>query len=388
MLSFAGIQLAFVGILVLSAVLAVIVLGSYHRQGQNILLRVACLAVLLSIFSIFFGHFYLHKSILSNSEFLKQLAVDDGDYRQTFLNFNFGPADSLATFQAILLNYLIICTHNLLSLAIVNSCCQALGWRIFGRRDNSLFRSKFFSGLSLVVPLIPTLLLVTCSCEIRPIYFYFRVVSNQIVAFQAWIALFAIPGILTGSVLFIKSLRIRTKSIAMAKTTQITFWYMFRLGIAQIMLIVITVLGSLPVRMSLLSAFVPSFYGTIIFFMYGFGQPARKVYAEVFAFITRADSSRPSTSISSSSKPSRMSILADEFAFERRSSPIPIPDFPAPTFFAGPSVSISSTEIPRRGSAPPVNTANSSSFVSVRNPNRQLPPFMSNIREDFRGESL
>jgi hypothetical protein len=385
MLSFAGIQLAFVGFQILSAVLAVIVLGSYHRQGQNVLLRVACLSVLLSVLIIFLGHFYLYKSALSEPTFLAQLSDDDGDFLQAFANYNFGSADFVATLQAVLLNYLIICTHNLLSLAIVNSCCQALGWRIFGSRDNSTFRSKFFSGLSLFIPLIPTTLLVSFGCEVRPIFFYFRVVSSQLLVLQAWIVLVSIPGILTGSVLFVKSLRIRTKSIAMSKTTQITFWYMFRLGLAQLMLIIMTVLGTLPVHMSLVSAFIPSSYGTIIFFMYGFGQPARKVYAEIFSFFSKPHSSQHSFATTSSSRFSRRSILADEFAFDRRASPIPIPDFPILTSNSSPRPSsTSSLEIPRRGSAPSGNVAN---FVNVGIPNRQHHPFMGNIREDFRGES-
>jgi hypothetical protein len=384
MISFAGTQLAFIGTQVFSAILAVIVLSSYHRQGQNMLLRIACISVLLTSFTIFAGYFYFYKTVLSTPAFLEQLAAAKGDFFQVFSNFNFGPPDQIAISQAILLNYLIISTHILLSLAIVNSCCQALGWRIFGPRDSSSFRSQFFSGFSLFVPLIPTVFLTICHEGISPIYLYYRVASNQLISTQTWIVVFSIPGILAGSVLFIKSLRIRTKSILMTKTTQITFWYMFRLGLAQTMLIILTVLGISPVRMSLISTFIPSLYGFIIFFMYGFGQPARKVYSEVWSFFTRSTSSRVSGS-TYTSKNSRQSILGDEFAFEQKTSPIPIPDFPASPFYADSFASASSSpDIPRRGSAPPVNAAN----LNAKKQNRQNGPFMGNIREDFRGESL
>jgi hypothetical protein len=158
---------------------------------------------------------------------------------------------------------------------------------------------------------------------------------------------------------------------------------MFRLGLAQTMLIILNILGILPTTMTLVSAFIPTFYGIIIFFMYGFGQPARKVYSEIWSIFTGATSSRLSAT-SSLSKRSRHSILADEFAFEQKTSPIPIPDFPASPFYADSFASTSSSEIPRRGSAPPVNSTN----PNAKKQNRHNLSFMSNIREDFRGESL
>lgn len=376
MLSFREAQLTFTILLTISSILVVIVLGSYHRQGQNTLLRATCVVLLLMTLLLFFGNFYWNTELRTLPQ-LKSLLEDEASNPEKVMrNWEFPTTvGRVAAFQAISLNYLQITLHALLSCALVNSTCQALGWRIFGKGDTSGLRSRVFMCFAVFTPLFPCIyLLVKSKVTIYPLFFYYCVYSPQFLTRAGWIALFSLPGVGCGGYLFVRSMIIRHRTLKLTNTSQLSVWYMLRLGLALLMFIFLTVLGLLPLKedIKLFDAFIPTLYGIVIFFMYGFGAPARKVYAEIFGLCGGERASFSSHSYPSISRSTfrRPSAGVGEDYFDRRASPIPVPEFPPSPYYVGEV----SPSLPRRGSAPITE--------SVTSPSGHL----GRIGEDYRAE--
>lgn len=369
MLTFAGAQLVFTILFAISSILVVIVLGSYHRQGQNTLLRAACVILLLMTLTLFFGNFYWNTELQQLNTLRAALDNEDSDPQVTFRDWVFPEkVGQVALFQAIALNYLQITLHALLSSAIVNSTCQALGWRIFGRGDTSGLRSRVFLCITCFTPLFPCIyLIMKRDIVIYPLFFYYCVYDPQFFTRIAWIGFFSLPGVISGGYLFVRSLIIRHRTLKLSNTSQLSFFYMLRLGLALVMFAILTILGCLPLKVKFISAFIPTTYGIMVFLMYGFGAPARKVYAELFG-VCADDSTQAYPSISRST----FKRSSNEESYERRASPIPVPEFPGSPFY----ISDSPSNIPRRGSAPIVDVPTIG------------PGGLGKIREDYRAEAI
>lgn len=276
-----------------SVVAAGILLVSYQRQRQNLLLRSCCVVLFCMYVAILAGHF-VEDNILSEN-------------------------NPLCEAQAIFLNYCYICIHAHACFMMLSNCYVAMGWkwRLFEQHVNreSLLTLVSFSFPLLYLGLFALLQIKSVdSIAVRAGPFFCSIVRPKFILTIAWFGLFSIPGSILAVYLLFKTWRARRRTLAFGSSTQLTFAYLCRLSLSTFVYIVLCYGSFIPMAVYYMLAdyyrtwlgvetpdppeiqivdsgirgftrtipmvlsFFPSVLGIAFFLMYGFGAHARAAY--------------------------------------------------------------------------------------------------------------
>lgn len=161
-------------ILLATSVLAVgVLLLSYQRERQNLLLRSCCLIVLIMYGVIVAGHIH-HQG--------------RADIKDAFCET-----------QAIFLNYCYICIHAHACFMMLNNCYVAMGWKL-GIFERHIDRESSLTLLAYSIPMLYVALLAFLTTNsvsgvlILPGPFFCSIVNPRFILSTMWFMLFSIPG--------------------------------------------------------------------------------------------------------------------------------------------------------------------------------------------------
>lgn len=245
--------------------------------------------------------------------------------------------ESFCIVQSILLNYIFIVIQAQMSFMMLNNCCVALRWKLFGDLEKRVDRISILLVLSFGLPLVPTTLIAlnalgsegsldinqTNSVIIQPSPFFSIISGHKIFWITTlWHLLFVAIGCTSAIYLLYRAIKSRRALLA-AGPSQMTINNILRLTMATLIYICLTVgsvtlllqtklripPNSIPMDLEMhlrspwtnpdlcydepledankyfywtrcptLKSFFPIIVGIGLFFMYGFGSPARLVY--------------------------------------------------------------------------------------------------------------
>jgi hypothetical protein len=211
MLNFLVSLYIFYTLLATSVLTAGILLVSYQRERQNLILRSCCLVVLVMYGAILAGHIH-HQG----------LADRQGAFCQS---------------QAIFLNYCYICIHAHACFMMLNNCYVAMGWK-WKFFEHHVERESTLVLLSYTMPLLYVALLafrmanVSESVGILPGPFFCSIAKPRLIMQTFWFILFSVPGSILSVYLLYKTWRARQRTLAYGNTTQLTLPYLIRLTIS------------------------------------------------------------------------------------------------------------------------------------------------------------
>lgn len=295
MLSLLAALWIFYTLLSLSAAAAGILLVSYQRQGQNLLLRSCCFALFLLYGSILVGHIGWEALTLR----------DDEAFCET---------------QAIILNYVYICIHAHACFMMLSNCYVAMGWklRIF---EKHVDRESTLVLMSYAVPMLYIAAFAFIRANhphevvVRNGLFYCSLSQPRWTLTIFWFMLYAVPGSILAVYLLVKTWKARQRTLAFGNATQLTLPYLLRLTTSTLVYIVVAWGSFLPLTiysiltwngppassigrefelpdatvisgpsqgfaqsMAALLTYLPAILGIALFLMYGFGTHARASY--------------------------------------------------------------------------------------------------------------
>lgn len=214
MLSFFFALRIFYALVTVSALAVSILLVSYQRERQNLLLRSCCVAVLIMYAFILSGH---------------------------IIHTGHPPEDSaFCGTQAFMLNFLYICIEAHAFFLMLNNCYIALSWKLhilegfqFRERLFTLLAyglpSLYFSTFWLMAVLTPT---AGPTLRITPGPFFCAIVRPRFYLTTLWILVFAVPGSLLALYLLIRMWKSRQKLLRLKTSTQMTLSYLARYSIS------------------------------------------------------------------------------------------------------------------------------------------------------------
>ena len=168
----------------ISAILTTVLLFTYQKSGQNLLLRSLCGIMLVAFLMIELG------------PLIFGIEPDFGD---SFHDFSI--------VQAIVLNYCFVSVQAHSSSMMINNCLLAMGWK-FGKWDVIIDSTIVFIAISTVIPLLPTCILFFklsdfATNTVFPFYAYVPANLMMICA-TVWYFIFAVPGnIATSTILML-----------------------------------------------------------------------------------------------------------------------------------------------------------------------------------------
>lgn len=284
----------FHALLTLSVVATGVLLVSYQKQRQNLLLRSCCLVLLLMYGAILLAYLP-QKSLLDEQNAFCEL-------------------------QAIFLNYCYICIHAHACFMMFSNCYVAMGWklRVFERNVD---RESTLVLLSYAVPMLYIALFAFIRANtkdaifIRAGPFFCSIARPRFSLTIGWFAFFSIPGSLLAVYLLLKTWRARQRTLAFGSATQLTLAYLCRLSLSVFVYIVLSYGSFVPMLMYFLAygktsrtpsltdgsdlphvvvggaglqqlaqtlpsviSYFPAVLGVAFFLMYGFGAHARAAY--------------------------------------------------------------------------------------------------------------
>lgn len=311
----------FYGLLALSVLAMAVLLISYQRERQNLLLRSCCLSVLTMYGWIIAGHIY-HQG--------------HAEMRGAFCEI-----------QAVSLNFLYIAIHAHACFMMLNNCYIALGWK-WGSFEDSKTRERTLTMLAYALPSLYIVLfsvlaigVAADAVSIMPGPFYCSVVRPRMYMSTLWFMLFAVPGSLLAVYLLYRMWRSRQKMLYLSSSTQFSLAYLARYTLSTFVYIVISfgtfvplliiidhdpgpvlvdmrpshlprspwlhpqLCASQPAEPELLYyfnilcpgpvSFLPACVGIALFLMYGFGAHARATYRHYFGRFFHRTKRRNST---------------------------------------------------------------------------------------------
>lgn len=225
MLSFLISLRIFYTLLATSVLATGVLLISYQRERQNLLLRSCCLIVLAMYGIIIAGH--IHHGGRADER------------------------DSFCESQAIFLNYCYICIHAHACLMMFNNCYVAMGWKwkIF---ENHVDRESTLVLLSFALPLLSVALISFMNMNnkglilVHPGPFFCNIVRPRFLLSTIWFMLFSLPGSALSGMhpelyiylyfflvyLLYKTWRARQRTLAYGNSTQLTLTYLTRLTLS------------------------------------------------------------------------------------------------------------------------------------------------------------
>lgn len=202
-------------VLVITSILAVfLLLVSYQRERQNLLLRSCCVAVLIMYAFIISGHI-IHAG---------QLHEDT----------------SFCGMQAFILNFLYICIQAHAFFLMLNNCYIALNWKL-RLLEGSRFRELLFTVLSYFLPSSCILVFwVTAlsssvgdpNYEITPGPFFCAIMRPRFLMTTVWLIIFAVPGSLFALYLLTRMWSSRQKMLRLKTSSQMTLAYLARYSLS------------------------------------------------------------------------------------------------------------------------------------------------------------
>lgn len=284
----------FHALLTISVVATGVLLISYQRQRQNLLLRSCCLALLLMYGAIILA--YLPQKSLLDEQ------------------------NAFCEVQAIFLNYCYICIHAHACFMMFSNCYVAMGWKIH-MFERHIDRESTLVLLSYAVPMLYIALFAFIRAHtkdaifIRAGPFFCSIARPRFSLTIGWFAFFSIPGSLLAIYLLFKTWRARQRTLAFGSATQLTFAYLCRLSLSVFVYIVLSYGSFVPMLMYFLAygktnrafyfldssdlpyavvggaglsqlartlpsviSYFPAVLGVAFFLMYGFGAHARASY--------------------------------------------------------------------------------------------------------------
>lgn len=284
----------FHALLTLSVVATGVLLVSYQRQRQNLLLRSCCLVLLLMYGAIILAYIP-QKSLLDEQ-------------------------NAFCEVQAIFLNYCYICIHAHACFMMFSNCYVAMGWkmRVFERhidRESTLVLFSYAAPMLYIALFAFIRAHTKDAIFIRAGPFFCSIARPRFSLTIGWFAFFSIPGSLLAIYLLFKTWRARQRTLAFGSATQLTFAYLCRLSLSVFVYIVLSYGSFVPMLMYFLAygkthrafyfmdssdlpyavvgraglhqlartlpsviSYFPAVLGVAFFLMYGFGAHARASY--------------------------------------------------------------------------------------------------------------